>query len=67
MNEDLELLALGCANVLNLEIAGVDLLIDKDGYKVCEVNSAPGFEGFEKFCNTNVAKEFIDYAIYRQN
>jgi glutathione peroxidase-family protein len=42
-------------------------LIDKDGYKVCEVNSAPGFEGFEKFCNTNVAKEFVDYAVYRQN
>jgi RimK family alpha-L-glutamate ligase len=67
MNEELKSLSLNCAKVLNLEIAGVDLLIDKDGYKVCEVNSAPGFEGFEKFCNTNVAKEFIDYAVFRQN
>jgi gamma-F420-2:alpha-L-glutamate ligase len=67
LDEELSYLSLNCAKVLGLDIAGVDLLIDKDGYKVCEVNSAPGFEGFEKFCNTNVAKEFVQYAIFRQN
>jgi len=66
IDQELAELSLRCAKVLNLEIAGVDVLIDEDGYKVCEVNSAPGFEGFEKFCNTNVAKEFIDYAVFRK-
>jgi len=66
INEELSYLSLNAAKVLNLEIAGVDVLIDKDGYKVCEVNSAPGFEGFEKFCDKNVAKEFIQYATFRQ-
>lgn len=67
IDQELADLSLNCAKVLNLEIAGVDVLIDEDGYKVCEVNSAPGFEGFEKFCNTNVAKEFIDYAVFRKD
>jgi RimK family alpha-L-glutamate ligase len=66
VDEELSYLSLNSAKVLNLEIAGVDVLIDKDGYKVCEVNSAPGFEGFEKFCDKNVAKEFIQYSTFRQ-
>ena len=67
VSEELSYISLTSAKVLDLEIAGVDLLLEKDGYKVCEVNSAPGFEGFEKFCNINVAKEFVQYAIFRQN
>ena len=29
--------------LLGLDIGGVDLLYDNDGYKICEVNSSPGF------------------------
>lgn len=53
------------AKVLNLDIAGVDLLIDNNGYKVCEVNSAPGFKGFEEYCGVNVAKEILAYATFK--
>ncbi len=40
---EVETIAIRAAKALNLECAGVDILYDMDGYKVCEVNSAPGF------------------------
>ena len=46
LNPWLEQLAAQAA-AINLGIAGVDLLFDGSGYSVCEVNSAPGFAGFE--------------------
>lgn len=33
------------ANVLQLDVTGIDILFDEDGYRVCEANSAPGFRG----------------------
>jgi RimK family alpha-L-glutamate ligase len=62
MNERIEQIALDTARALNLDIAGIDLLFDGDDYKLCEANSAPGFEGFEKYTGVNVAKEIVDYA-----
>lgn len=55
------------AKALQLDIAGVDFLIDEHGYKVCEANSAPGFQGFEKYCDLNVAKEILTYATLKAN
>jgi glutathione synthase/RimK-type ligase-like ATP-grasp enzyme len=52
---------------LDLEVAGVDLLFGKEGFLVCEANSAPGFEGFEHATGINVAKEIIDYAKSKVN
>ena len=49
--------------MLNLQIAGIDLLFDKRGFRVCEANSNPGFSGFDKYCNTNVAKYIVEYAL----
>jgi gamma-F420-2:alpha-L-glutamate ligase len=46
---------------LGLDIAGVDLLFDGDHFKICEVNSSPGFEGLEKACPNNIASEIIEY------
>lgn len=43
-------LAIEVAKVLRLDIAGVDILFDEDGYRVCEANSAPGFTGLEAAC-----------------
>lgn len=45
---------------MKCDIAGIDILETKDGYVVCEVNSAPGFIGMEE-TNTglNVAKELL--------
>lgn len=47
-------LAINVARELNLEIAGIDILFDKDGYRICEANSAPGFQGLERACAINV-------------
>ena len=51
---------------MNLEIAGVDLLFDGDGYSVCEVNSAPGFSGFEQATGLNVARDILEHCVRRQ-
>ena len=60
---EVEKIALDTARVLNLQIAGIDLLFDKRGFRVCEANSNPGFSGFDKYCNTNVAKYIVEYAL----
>lgn len=48
LDAEIAALAQGAARHLQLEIAGVDLLFAESGYKICEVNSSPGFAGFEK-------------------
>ena len=45
-------------------IAGVDLLFDKGKYVICEVNSAPGFQGMEKYTKINVAEKW--WTLYRK-
>ena len=32
-----------------------------DGYKICEVNSNPGFEGMEIFTKKNIASEIVQF------
>lgn len=58
---ELEWIVLEISRVLNLDIAGIDLLFDQHGYKVCEVNSSPGFEGMEKCCDVNIADEIFKF------
>jgi RimK family alpha-L-glutamate ligase len=65
MNDEIEFLAAETCKIMGLDIGGIDLLFDKDGYKICEANSSPGFEGFEKACGMNVAKEIVKYASFR--
>ena len=50
-------LAIQCAEILNLQVAGIDLLYDESGYTICEANSFPGFKGLESCCNVNVPRE----------
>jgi gamma-F420-2:alpha-L-glutamate ligase len=47
--------------VVGLEIAGIDLLFDHQGYRVCEANSAPGFEGMEKYVGIDVAMAIVQH------
>jgi len=61
VNEQIEWLSSESAKALDLDIAGVDLLFDGDGYKICEVNSNPGFEGMEKYTKKNVAEEIVQF------
>ena len=65
ITEEIEFLSGECARLLNLDIAGVDLLFDDGHYKVCEVNSSPGFEGMDKYCNTNIAEQIVTYVKYK--
>jgi gamma-F420-2:alpha-L-glutamate ligase len=68
LNSELEWLSIEAARVLGLDIAGVDLLfVDGEGYKVCEVNSGPGFEGFEKATGVNVPQQIYQYIQVRLN
>ena len=61
VNEQIEWLSSESSKALNLDIAGVDLLFSGDGYKICEVNSNPGFEGMEKFTKKNIAEEIVSF------
>ncbi|MNN04424.1 Ribosomal protein S6 modification protein [compost metagenome] len=61
INPEIEWLALETARLLNLDIAGIDLLFDGDHYKICEANSSPGFEGLESCCNVNIAEEIYNF------
>lgn len=52
-------LAVRVANVLGLDVAGVDILFDEHGYRICEANSSPGFQGLEKACRISVPDEIF--------
>ncbi len=65
LSDELEWMALQAAEVMGLEVAGVDLVEGRDGFAVIEVNSAPGFEGFERATGRNVAGELLRYVRYR--
>lgn len=58
---ELESLALKAADLVGLEMAGVDFLFDDDGFKICEVNSAPSFEGLEKASSRDIATCMLDH------
>lgn len=47
-------IAIRTAEILNLQVAGIDLLYDENGYTVCEANSFPGFKGLESCSKVNI-------------
>jgi len=61
VNEQIEWLSSESSKALNLDIAGVDLLFQNGGYKICEVNSNPGFEGMENYTKKNIAGEIVSF------
>ena len=61
VNEQIEWLSSESAKALDLDIAGVDLLFSGEGYKICEVNSNPGFEGMETYTKKNIAEEIVQF------
>ena len=61
VNEQIEWLSSESSKALDLDIAGVDLLFQNGGYKICEVNSNPGFEGMENFTKKNIAGEIVSF------
>ncbi len=65
IDENIEWLGGESARLLGLDIAGVDLLFSNGSYKICEVNSSPGFEGMDKFTHTNIAEDIVHYVKYK--
>lgn len=61
LTPEIEWLATEATRSLGLEISGVDLLFDKNHFKICEVNSSPGFEGIESCCDINIPNEIYHY------
>lgn len=61
LTPEIEWLSTETARLANLDIAGIDLLFDQEGFKICEANSAPGFKGMEKAIGKHVADDILDY------
>ncbi|MFC1746260.1 30S ribosomal protein S6--L-glutamate ligase, partial [Candidatus Riflebacteria bacterium] len=54
-------IAVSAAKILDLNVAGVDLLRSNHGPVVMEVNSSPGLEGIEKTTGVDVALKIIEF------
>lgn len=65
LTDEIEMISIQVAKVLNLDIAGVDLLFHQDGYRICEANSSPGFRGFELALGVNIPRKIFEYAKLR--
>ena len=61
LSSDEEATALKSAEVLGLNVAGVDMLRSKRGPVVMEVNSSPGLEGIEKATGEDIAGTIIEF------
>lgn len=63
LDEAYEATAVRAAQIVGLQIAGVDMLEGNDGPQVMEVNSSPGLEGIERATGADIAGEIIDYVV----
>lgn len=64
LSDEFKIVAERCAEVLDLDYCGVDLLYGENGEPiVCEVNSNAFFEGIENCTGVNVAKLYAEYVI----
>ena len=59
LSPEYERVALHAAEIMGLEVAGVDMLEGNDGPQVMEVNSSPGLEGIEGASRVDVASAMI--------
>lgn len=61
LSEEYAETAVRAAQILGLQVAGVDMLEGKDGPQIMEVNSSPGLEGIESCTGLDVAGAVIEY------
>jgi ribosomal protein S6--L-glutamate ligase len=61
LDEEYTQTAVRAAQILGLQVAGVDMLEGKDGPQIMEVNSSPGLEGIEAATGLDIAGSVIDY------
>ena len=62
---DMTALAVSAAEVLQLDVAGIDILFDEQSYRVCEANSAPGFQSLEAATGIDVPEAVFRLAMRR--
>jgi ribosomal protein S6--L-glutamate ligase len=63
IDPELAATAVHAAQVLGLNIAGVDMIPSREGPMVLEVNSSPGLEGVEGATGIDVAGAIVDFVI----
>ncbi len=61
LSEEYRETAVRSAQILGLQVAGVDMLEGANGPQIMEVNSSPGLEGIESCTEMDVAGAVIDY------
>lgn len=61
LDEQFNETAVRAAQIMGLQVAGVDMLEGKDGPQVMEVNSSPGLEGIERATGKDIAGAVIEY------
>ena len=62
LSPEQEKIALNATSAVGLEIAGVDLIVDKKGrISVIEVNYSPGFNGLEAATGLDIAGRIVKY------
>ncbi len=61
ITEQEEIMAIRTAEIMGLNMAGVDLIRSANGPLVLEVNSSPGLEGIEKSTHVDIAEMIIEY------
>lgn len=61
LTEEEQQIALKATKILNLDIAGVDILRSARGPLVLEVNASPGLEGIEGTTKVDIAGKIIEY------
>ena len=67
LTTQVEGLAVRAARSVGLDIAGVDMIVDRDhNLHLLEVNYAPGFKGLEKATGLDIAGSMIDCAVSRK-
>ncbi|MCA9404163.1 MAG: 30S ribosomal protein S6--L-glutamate ligase [Candidatus Omnitrophica bacterium] len=60
IDERFERTAIRAAQIMGLNVAGVDMLEGKSGPLIMEVNSSPGLEGIERATSIDVAGAMVD-------
>ena len=66
LTPEAEWIATEAARLLNLDVAGVDLLFGEDGkYLICEANSSPQFHGLENVVGQRIADDILDYVLVK--
>ena len=67
LDEKYEKTAISAAQIIGLNVAGVDMLESDKGPKILEINSSPGLEGIESATGIDVAGAMVEFLEEQSN